>query len=501
MPAEELDGTDARSARGEGTGEVARWSSRAAMGLSHYWIAEGYLSPSCVADVSTASTAVSRSARLASGGDGCHAPGNPFVSVRAVRGLLPRPVLATPLKGRSNVIMKARWAGLLLPGMLAACASLGAPPVPAPPADRQEAPASGDLEVLELDQVGSAAGEGRVLVRVRNGAPHPVILGVDVRAEPGLWLAPARQETSLFYVPPRGERTVIAQYAFARLSPEAALRVRVGVVEEHADGRFHVPEPVAVRRFDLGASGEAAAFLDRFDTRVARNVTIHAVRGMLTPAQLDGIAAERERAIDELARMLNVQPPPGLRIVFYPDGPSKTADTYHVGNGLTRGNTIVEIRNDSVRLDPYHELAHLMSGQLGWAPAWLNEGFAVWATERLGADALEFIVSPGKTVDHAVCDLERAGDLLPVADLLRLPDIGPEESRPHITYPQAASFVGFLAERFSLEALRRAYATVTPAATDEEKEAAFAQAFGVTSIEAAELWTERLRRTCPGGDS
>jgi hypothetical protein len=365
-----------------------------------------------------------------------------------------------------------------------------------PAADQSAASAPVRLQVLQLERLESTAAEGRVLVRVRNAGPEPVIVGVDVRAEPGLWLAPTRQETSLFYLPPNAERTVFSDYSFAHLSPEAALRVRVGAAEEHADGHLHVPEPVAVRRFDLGKSAEAAAFLDRFDSRAVPHVTIHALRGLLTGAQLDTIAAERERAVGQLTRMLGVQPPSRLRVVFYPDGPSKTADTHHVGNGLTRGTTIVEIRNDSVRLDPYHELAHLMSGQLGWAPAWLNEGFAVWVTERLGADALEFIVSPGRTVDQAVCNFRDAGELLSVADLMRLPDIGPEESRPHITYAQAASFVGFLAERFSLEALRRAYATLTLAAAAHENEAAFAQAFGLSSDEAAALWLASLRTIC-----
>jgi hypothetical protein len=392
--------------------------------------------------------------------------------------------------------MSARAAGLLATCILAACAPAGPRPVLAPPV-AQPVSASAAFQVLELARIESTAAEGRVLVRVSSAAAEPIIFGVEVRAEPGMWLAPVRQEIALFYLPPHGERTVFASYGFAQLSPEAALRVRIGVVEEHADGRLHVPEPVAARRFDVGSSAAAAALLDRFDRRAAPHFTIYAVRGMLTPAQLDTIAADRERAIAELARILAVQPPPGLRIVFYPDGPSKTTDTHHVGNGLARDNTLVEIRNDSVRLDPYHEIAHLMSGQLGWAPAWLNEGFAVYVTERLGADALEFIANPGRTVDETVCGFRQSGELLPMAELMRL-DIGPDESRPHIAYAQAASFVGFLAERFSLNALRRAFATVTPAATPEENEAAFTQAFGVSSGEAAGLWNDRLRSICPG---
>jgi hypothetical protein len=423
---------------------------------------------------------------------------NPVAAVHALAILAMLRCDCQAAEGANAVITKARSTGLVLLSLLAACwpGNPRAPLLAAP--DQVVASAATGVHVLEVDRRESTASDGQVLARVRNAAPEPAIVGVDVRAEPGMWLAPTRQEISVFYLPPNGERTLVASYSFARLSPESALRVRIGLVEEHPDGRFHVPEPAAVLRFDMGASAEAAAFLEGFDRRTARHVTIYAVRGVLTLEELDAIAGERDRAVTELVEILGVQPAPELRIVFYPDGPSKTADTRHVGNGLTRGNAIVEIRNDSVQLDPYHELAHLLAGQLGWAPAWLNEGFAVWVTERLGADALEFIAGPGTTVDEAVCRIKGAGELLPMAELMQLADIGPEESRPHTTYPQAASFVGFLAERYSLDALRQAYATMSPAATAEENETAFARAFGVSSDEAAAQWLTALRNSCHG---
>jgi hypothetical protein len=391
--------------------------------------------------------------------------------------------------------METRSVGCLVLCVVAACSSSGFQSAPAPARELADGPIG--LELLEISRVESSPAEGKVVLRVANTAPGPILLGIDVRAEPGMWLAPARQETALFYVPPEGERTVSVGYAFAHLSPEATLHVRVGVPEEHAGGWVHIPEPVAVRHFDLGSSEAARAFLDRFDRRATPHLAIYAVRGMFSSEQLDTLAAARDHAIAELSRMLDVPPPPGITLVFYPDAASKTADTDHVGAGMTRGSTLAEIFTDSVRLDPYHELAHVMSGQLGWAPAWLNEGFAIYASEYLGADALVQQGSAGKTVDQAACEFRLAGELLPTADLMRLPDIGPEGTRPHVTYAQAASFTGFLAQRFGLPPLRTAFATLSPMASAEENETAFAQAFGVSSEDAAELWSAYLDEICP----
>jgi hypothetical protein len=393
-----------------------------------------------------------------------------------------------------GLAMKTRSIGCLVLCFLAACTSRGTPSVPAPNPEAQVG--ARDIELLEVRRLESSSAEGTVVVRVVNIAPGPILLGIDVRAEPGMWFAPVRQQTALYYLPPEGERTFSVGYSFAHLTPEAVLHVRIGTAEEHGDGWVYVPEPVAVRRFDLGRSDAARALLDRFHARTTPQLTVYGVRGMFSAEQLDSVAASRSHAVQELNRMLDVKPPPGLTLVLYPDGASKTADTHHVGAGMTKGSYLAEVFNDSIRLDPFHEIAHAMSGQLGWAPAWLNEGFAVYASEHLGADALAQIVSPGTTVDQATCELRRAGNLLPMADLMLLPDIGPEESQPHVSYPQAASFTSYLVRRFGWPALRTAYATISASDSADAQESAFTRTFGVSSMEAAGMWMAHLEQLC-----
>jgi hypothetical protein len=389
--------------------------------------------------------------------------------------------------------MKSVTGPFIVLSVVAACAS---GPRTTPATDPAVPSESAALQVLEVTRYERGPDEGSVRVRLVNTSAGLLIGAVDVRSDPGMWLAPPRQQLELVGLSPGVERTVTLDYGFARISPEGTVRVRVGVAEEHADGWVYIPEPVAVRRFDAGQSAAARAFLDRFDRYATPELEVFAAKGIFSADSLAELASDRTRAMRDLARMLGIAPPAPIRFVFYADAASKTADTNTVGNGYARENMIIEVFNDSVRLDPYHELAHLVSGQLGWAPAWLNEGFAMYASEQLGADALEHQGSAGKTVDQATCGFRRAGALLPLVELLRLPDIGPEESRPNVTYAQAASFVGLLVHRFGYPALREAFGSLSPMASFETNDAAFARAFGITVQQADELWLSHLNAVC-----
>jgi hypothetical protein len=221
-------------------------------------------------------------------------------------------------------MMRPRLLGVLalctVPGCAPSATGMASPPVDA-------VSESGGLKLLELTRIESSPAAGSLSVRVANGSLGALLLGIDVRAEPGMWLGPSLQETPLFYI-------------------------------------------------HMGGSDSARASLARFDSRAGRFLTVYALRGMLRPEQLDAVVDERDRAVTVLSRMLGVRPPSGLTLVFYPDGSTKALDTHRVGAGMTNGRFIVEVINDSVRVDPYHELAHVISGQVGRAPPWLNEGFA-----------------------------------------------------------------------------------------------------------------------------
>src|SRR5262249_1333907 len=113
--------------------------------------------------------------------------------------------------------------------------------------------------------------------------------------------------------------------------------------------------------------------------------------------------------------------------------------------------------NERTKLDPFHELTHILAGKLGNPPAILNEGLAVYISERLGADALKYLGSPGKTVDRAAQDLVKDGKLIRLEELIGFTEIGSEKSQPSISYAVAASFVKYLIETYGAPKFRETF--------------------------------------------
>jgi hypothetical protein len=133
-------------------------------------------------------------------------------------------------------------------------------------------------------------------------------------------------------------------------------------------------------------------------------------------------------------------------MVFYPDSATKTTDTRHIGSGWADNSIIVEIFNDSVHVDPYHELTHIIAARLGSAPAWLDEGLATYVSERLGADALELLGAPGRPVREESCRLSRDRRLIPMHRLLAVDAFGGDSVPGGTAYAQSAAIVQYLIE-------------------------------------------------------
>jgi hypothetical protein len=146
-----------------------------------------------------------------------------------------------------------------------------------------------------------------------------------------------------------------------------------------------------------------------------------------------------------------------VRLFLFEDPRSKWLATGHRGAGLATGATLVEVYNETTKLDPYHELTHILMGPYGTPPAAFNEGFAVYVSERLGARALVHLGGGGLSLDQRARDVLEKGEWIALSELLSYTEIGSARSRPTIAYPQAGSFVKFLVERYGLDAFLEAY--------------------------------------------
>lgn len=298
---------------------------------------------------------------------------------------------------------------------------------------------------------------GVVRVRFTNRSADPVFGAIDVRAEPGDWLRPLQQELHLYRIPPDTTVEVEAPYAFSKMSPGAVLRIRAGTPEQEPGGSFVIPEPVLVRSISAGGSPEALAFMARFDTLATPHIALYALRGSPAARRLAELARQRESAAAAIGALLGVDPPAGVRMVFYPDSATKTTDTRHIGNGWANNSIVVEIYNDSVHVDPYHELTHIVAARLGAPPAWLDEGLATYVSERLGADALELLGAPGRPVRAEACRLQRAGHLIPIPLLFAVDAFGGDSVPGGTAYAESAAMVAYLVERTGEPRLRDLY--------------------------------------------
>ena len=354
---------------------------------------------------------------------------------------------------------------------------------------------SGSLTIssIELGQVKLDTNRFTALVTNRGDTARS--LGVMLRAMPGQWAAANWQRAHGFEIAAHSQRRIEATYVFRRMTVGATLRVALGTPSGGG-----TPVEVTGRFFDttlaVGQGNPAAVDLRAsFDTLSTEHFELFAWRGSLAARRMPAIAADRERALVRIAALLAVPFTGRIRLVLYPDSASKTTQTGSIGEGFANGRTIVEIYNDSVQLDPYHEVAHIVAGQLGSPPAMLDEGFAVYVSELLGADALKYLDAPGKSVTQVTCGYKRAGKLIPVSRLFRFTDIGSDSTSPAIAYPESASITGFLIQRYGSPRFRDAFVrlqSTSDSAGQARNERLFAEIFGVSLAEAGDAWSAGL---------
>lgn len=353
--------------------------------------------------------------------------------------------------------------------------------------------------VDQIELGAATVGQNRFSARVVNLTPTPIALGLDLRAIPGMWFGRPWQHQFSFEIPPGRQQIVSAEYVFETVSPEAILRVRFGPTAATSDG-IRLTQIAVERRYAVGAENPAATqLLRKFVTFRSTHFEIFADRQSPASHQLAQIAAEREAALAKLLSLVPRPSPARIQLVLYNDLETKQADTHHQGAGLAYDHTIVEVWNKDLHLDPYHELAHILTASIGDPPALFNEGFATYVAERFGSAALSHLQSSAST-DQIVCRLKDSRELIPMAVLLRFNEIGSAESHPSVAYPQSASIVRYLIERWGsstfFDAFAKLQSTDIPAG-HARNSLEFERIFGLNSHDVEEGWLSSLG--CPVG--
>ena len=182
---------------------------------------------------------------------------------------------------------------------------------------------------------------------------------------------------------------------------------------------------------------------------------IHYYKNSTAERELRSIAQTREKGYVQIVEFLGLSGLPSdkkIVLFLFEDMKTKFLDTGTVGLGFAgkvAGEDMVgEVYNKKQRVDPYHETTHFLA-PYGEPPAVLNEGVAVYMSERLGgAPALRYLGGRDQALYARVRDFKQKGEWISLKELLTYTDIGSQGSRTVLAYVEAGAFVKYLIETF-----------------------------------------------------
>ncbi len=201
--------------------------------------------------------------------------------------------------------------------------------------------------------------------------------------------------------------------------------------------------------------------LPKMETRRTKHFDLFYEKGSPAASEAERIASEREAGYGAIRELFAITGDPRIRLVFFEDAATKYDETGHQGAGWAYDSTVVEVFGPRQRLDPFHEVCHILTARLGDPPALFSEGVAVYVSERLGAPALKELGGGTLRVDDRVRVIRSEGQFTPLEMLMRRTEIGSQESKGSISYAEAASFTKFLVDHFGKEKFLAAYGALT----------------------------------------
>ncbi len=273
----------------------------------------------------------------------------------------------------------------------------------------------------------------------------------------------------------------------------------VGFVME--DGRWKVR---TFRRGKHDRGSWQTRLLPKMQKRVTKHFDIHYFKDSTAQREIDTIAEQKDRGFSEICQFLGKDSDVRIRMVLFEDAGTKYAHTGHQGAGWAFGNTIVEIYNDKQKLDPYHETAHILMRTQGSPPALFNEGFATYASERLGSPALANMGGGESAIYDRVRELNAKGELIELEELLTYTEIGSRASNPPVAYPEAASFVKFLIDAYGKERFLKAYGTLRNSndeSTQQQNVKALADIYGKSLSQLKAEWQAAFAKSANRPDT
>lgn len=230
--------------------------------------------------------------------------------------------------------------------------------------------------------------------------------------------------------------------------------------------------------------------LPPFEQKETEHFVFYYFPRTLAEKDMDRIVLERETALNRISRMIGVDYEGKIFVFFYPDAESKLKVVQHQGAGLAYGSTLVEIYNEKTKVDPNHEICHVVTNLLGDPPALFDEGFATYNQKDH--------IWGGQHIDIWAKDYKKKNTLWKIEDIFAFTDIGSGATKPMIAYPQAASMVKYIIDKYGIEKFTEIFRTLKRSNDPEQIETnkrEFKRILGIDILTFENQWLNQLDKT------
>jgi hypothetical protein len=157
--------------------------------------------------------------------------------------------------------------------------------------------------------------------------------------------------------------------------------------------------------------------------------------------EIDLIKTQREESYRKIVDYLQFTEDLRINLYLFENEDTKKRIIGYEGAGWACKTTIAEVYNEQCKLNPYHELVHIITCCMyGDKISAASEGLAVYLSNLL--NNVHTVDNINASYKEKVREMWRNSELFSLRKLLSL-NIGTEESKPHISYPQSASFIEF----------------------------------------------------------
>jgi len=192
----------------------------------------------------------------------------------------------------------------------------------------------------------------------------------------------------------------------------------------------------------------------------------------------EGSIQSQQAIFDAIAARLGVTSDVVIQYYFYPD-------TTTIREMLSlKGYQYVswdDYEFHSINPNDNHEVVHFITDPLGRPPRSISEGTVFWMQDEW----------MGRPLDEVMGEIVRARRLPDMRHLIDYNLMAMED--PNIIIPSAASFVGFIVDRWGTGKLIELYTAIHGVNSSDVFAMAFEKVYGVPLAEVETAWRDRLR--------